>query len=802
MKKIYLSFLIILTGFATFAQLNIQFKSNLSYNGLSLSNIGGFVDSSGNEYALVGYYDGLDIVDVTDPTNPVSKFIIPGNQSDWREVKTWNGFAYITTEACCDGLQIVDLRFLPDSISTGTYTGDGPISSQLETIHALHIDDGYAYLYGSNLFNGAAVIVDLADPFFPAYQGHTVDNGGNNDSYIHDGYVRNDTLWGGYIYDGYFSVTDVSDKTAPVTLTTQTTPNNFTHNTWLSQDSRTLFTTDETNNSYLTSYDVSDISNIKELDRIQSNPGSGVIVHNTHIINVGGNDYAVTSWYKDGVVITDVGRPDNMVNVGNYDTYTQGSGPNFDGDWGVYPYLPSGNLVCSDMANGLYVLAPTYIRACYLEGIVTDSVSGVLLNNVNVAILLTPVTEQTKLNGVYKTGYASAGTYDVTFSKPGYITKTISGVVLSNGLVTNLNVQLVSIPTVTISGQVTNSINGTPVTNATVLFTNSQFNFNLTTDGAGNFSVSNFYPETYNLFSGVWNYITYCDTGLTINGSTGPINIQLTPGIYDDFTFDYGWTVSGASGNSWVREVPIATYFNGANSNPGLDVNNDCDVTCYITDNGGGGAWDNDVDGGNTVLTSPVFNPTYYVDPEINYSRWFANLGNNGGGSPDDTLTVKLSNGTTTVTLETVLNNTPQNGTWVNKKYNIASLLPVTSTMQLIVETADYGPTFNVVEGGLDKFFISEGPQSVKENGSNLFALTASPNPFNTEISIHYKMNILVNKAEIMVTDLTGRVMEKTPISASEGNFITGKKLSPGVYFVSISNEKGQSSIIKLVKTK
>jgi hypothetical protein len=47
------------------------------------------------------------------------------------------------------------------------------------------------------------------------------------------------------------------------------------------------------------------------------------------------------------------------------------------------------------------------------------------------------------LDGNYKTGYATAGTYNVKFSKTGYFPKTISGILLTNGIVTALNVQLV-----------------------------------------------------------------------------------------------------------------------------------------------------------------------------------------------------------------------------------------------------------------------------------------------------------------------------------------------------------------------
>ena len=93
---------------------------------------------------------------------------------------------------------------------------------------------------------------------------------------------------------------------------------------------RILFTTDEVNSSYVASYDITDLSNIKELSKIQLNPGSGSIVHNTHTIN----NYEVVSWYKDGIAIIDVSHPDNMIITGYYDTYTQGSGGGFNGCWG------------------------------------------------------------------------------------------------------------------------------------------------------------------------------------------------------------------------------------------------------------------------------------------------------------------------------------------------------------------------------------------------------------------------------------------------------------------------------------
>ncbi|MEY4111414.1 MAG: hypothetical protein RLZZ46_1770, partial [Bacteroidota bacterium] len=367
---------------------NIQLAGTLTYpQGVVMSNIGGYVDSLGNEYALVGTSEGLSIVDVTNPAVPVEVAAIPGPNSIWREVKTWQKYAYVTTEGGAQGLQIVDLSNLPDASNIPYQTWQpfvsaGSSGQTLETIHALHIEDGFVYLYGSNNGNTTGgpidgiVIADLSDPWNPTVAGLF------DQYYIHDGYVRNDTVWGGAIYNGFFSVIDVTDKANPVVLQTQQTPSVFTHNTWLSDNSRYLFTTDEVSDSYLGVYDINDLSNITEMDRIQSqNPGSLSIVHNTHILN----DYAVTSWYTDGVVITDGHRPGNLVNVGWYDTSPL-TGDGFNGCWGVYPFLPSGNLVASDIEGGLYVLTPTYVRAAYLEGTVTDSICGDPLAGVTVTI--------------------------------------------------------------------------------------------------------------------------------------------------------------------------------------------------------------------------------------------------------------------------------------------------------------------------------------------------------------------------------------------------------------------------------
>jgi choice-of-anchor B domain-containing protein len=453
--------------------MNVQFRSNLPYGAtVDLSNIWGYVDSLGNEYAIVGTQTGVSIVDVTNPTNPIVKFSIAGTNSFWREVQVWGKYAYVTTEGCCNGLQIINLSNLPASVNSKFWTGSGAVAGQITRIHTVHVRDGYAYLNGSQIFGGAALIVSLADPWNPVYVGNTAMSLSGTSRYVHDCYVKNDTLWGAHIYGGFFSVINIANKTAPVLIATQTTPNNFTHNIWMADNgTKVVFTTDEVSNSYLASYDVSNTGNIQQLDRLQGTPGSGSIIHNTYIRN----SYAINSYYKDGITIVDVSRPDNMITVGRYDTYTQGAGNGFNGAWGVYPYLPSGNILVSDIDNGLFVLTPTYIRAGYLEGNVKDSCSNLPLSNVSVTITGgTHHAELSKLNGDYKTGTAVAGLYTVTFSKTGYTSKVFTNVSLQNGQLTSLNVSLKPTTAVNLTAGVPSNVlcNGAATGGVTITTTN------------------------------------------------------------------------------------------------------------------------------------------------------------------------------------------------------------------------------------------------------------------------------------------------------------------------------------------
>ena len=99
-----------------------------------------------------------------------------------------------------------------------------------------------------------------------------VELGQYNDTYLHDGMARGDTLWGSAIYNGQLQAIDVSDPTDPKLVGSASTPSQFTHNAWVSDDGTHVFTTDEVGGGYIGSFDVTDLENIVEVDRIQSSP--------------------------------------------------------------------------------------------------------------------------------------------------------------------------------------------------------------------------------------------------------------------------------------------------------------------------------------------------------------------------------------------------------------------------------------------------------------------------------------------------------------------------------------------------
>lgn len=603
----------ILSFFSLQAQVQLNKLGQVTYIE-GLNDIWGYVDASGNEYALVGLKNGVSIVDVTNPANPQEVQFVEGlAYSIWRDIKTWQHYAYVVHDSfsgSSDGLMVIDMNQLGSENAVSRYYG---LNDTISSVHNLWIDEfGKLFLLGYNSKNSVpsnkrgALILDLAqNPLTPPIVG------AYSEQYLHDAYVRNNIMYGSEVYKGQFSVVDISNPAEPILLATQPTPGLFTHNVWLSDNSQILFTTDEKNDEYLAAYDIGDLSDIKETARYQSSVGENVMPHNAHVYN----DYVVISYYKDGVRIVDGNNPDNLVEVAYYDTSPL-SGSGSQGCWGAYPFLPSGNILASDREEGLFVLAPHYERAAYVEGHISNAQTNVPLVNVEVSVENYHAKTGSDFQGFYKTG-AIAGNYDITFSLKGFIPKTIN-IDLNAENTTTLDVSLDPIPKMTGYVEVLRySSPNTALANARVEISNDLATYSALTDENGIATFAEMYEGTYALVAGKWGY----DIRKLNNENFMPANDTLTLELYfydcfnciesyvDDFALDLGWEVwQNADNGNWTREKPVPVVQGENTLVPGIDATDDYGNQCYMTGNAETPTpISDDLDGGSSILLSPEF---------------------------------------------------------------------------------------------------------------------------------------------------------------------------------------------------
>ena len=374
----------------------MELGSQIGYN-VAVNDVWGWDDGNGNEFAIVGLRDGVSIVNVTDPYNAYEVERIFGINSNWRDIKSWKDHVYVSNESG-DGITVIDMSQLPSSAPSFQWEPTIPGLGTLSEAHNLYVDEnGVLHVSGSNLNSGGAIFVDVdTDPVNPEVIGWGVP------IYNHDLYARGDTLYASEIREGDFAIYDISDKNNVIPLARQQTPFNFTHNAWLSDNSKVLFTTDERGNAPVAAYDISDLDNITLLDEYRplTSLGTSTVPHNVHTWN----DYLIISYYTDGGRVVDASRPTNLIEVGNFDSFFGGDG-GFSGVWGAFPFLPSRTVLLSDRGNGLVVTVPTYKRACWLEGTVTEKGSGLPLQGVSVEINSTQANMASTANdGTYETG--------------------------------------------------------------------------------------------------------------------------------------------------------------------------------------------------------------------------------------------------------------------------------------------------------------------------------------------------------------------------------------------------------------
>jgi choice-of-anchor B domain-containing protein len=375
-------------------QINVQppnpYYEDNTTTGTLYNGIWGYAAGS-REYALQCNSFGLHIIDVTDPAAPfrvqyidMSGGVNPPKGRIWRDVDihldppSGKTYAYVGAQSNGD-LWVVDLSYLSSSAPQGVDSNPIPpagIADRGRTNygHTLFVNDGLGLLFMNSANNattlGCQIFDLLQNPFDPPLIASW--SGSGHD--CHDSYARANVPGSGgkdllYVAEGYairYRVIDITNVRASGTTAlvgeSPTVSGIYSHSNWLDDDSHYLYAFEEFNVRDIGVYDVSNPASPTQVTSFQ---WSGDATGNSRIHNgqVRGK-YLITAYYEAGLRVFDISNPVNPVEVGKYETWRDPDGDgtfnqtitgNYNGAWNVHVFLPSGNVLLSDMKSGTFI---------------------------------------------------------------------------------------------------------------------------------------------------------------------------------------------------------------------------------------------------------------------------------------------------------------------------------------------------------------------------------------------------------------------------------------------------------------
>jgi hypothetical protein len=324
------------------------------------SDIWGYA-ANGREYAILGSNRHILFLDVTNPASPnLIRQFGPFTSTSWREFKTYGHYAYAVSDGADNtGLRIFDLRYLPDSVVQVRQT-----TAFFNTCHMPFIDEANGRLYcaGTNTQNGGIIVLDLTSrPDSPSI----VINQGLPGGYVHDLYVKNNIIYASHIYGGTIAIYNCTGSSCSGQLSSYTT-GGLNHSSWMHPSGTWMVNAIESAGhpmysiplSNPTSFNSGGVRRFKSVTLREQYPGgnasdTGSIAHNPYFVG----NLIFASYYTDGVQVFNAADPANIRRIAYFDTdrgHTSYS-PGFRGCWGVYPFLPSQNILASDIQSGLWI---------------------------------------------------------------------------------------------------------------------------------------------------------------------------------------------------------------------------------------------------------------------------------------------------------------------------------------------------------------------------------------------------------------------------------------------------------------
>lgn len=354
--------------FDLMAQINLsQFGNSVGGN-----DIWGWTDpATGTEYALFGRREGVSFIDISVPTSPRIVGFLPTETtaSRWRDVKVYQDYAFVVSEASGHGMQVFDLSQLRDVApdQTTTFTPSA-VYTDFGNAHNIVINEQhpFAYVVGTSTFSGGPHIIDISDPLNPTFAGGFSEQGYTHDAQVitYNGpdvdYVGRELYIGSN--EDKVVMLDVTDKANVIEISEVDYPNvGYTHQGWLTEDHRYFIANDELDesnvgfNTRTLLFDFTDLDNPTFSGTFSGD--TGAIDHN---LFVKGNEVFLSN-YTRGIRVADISNiaSANLVDTGSFDTFPENNNTSFNGVWSIYPYFNSNNIIISDIDGGLFIIRRT-----------------------------------------------------------------------------------------------------------------------------------------------------------------------------------------------------------------------------------------------------------------------------------------------------------------------------------------------------------------------------------------------------------------------------------------------------------
>lgn len=347
-----------------------------------------FADLFGDgDLAVLGTYgcNGAFIFDVSNPDAPTLKnWYNPSPQQQFLEAIVLGNRGYFGSGIGGDGVHIVDLTDPANPVLLGkvnSTTGGG-----YNTIHEMMVfDQGNSRYLLENSNSTANVNLKIIDVTNPAQPVLKWDFQSGTGGWIHAMHIRGTKAYFSAFNSSKVDIYNIANLAtqAPAILGSVAIGSTTNHSTWTNESGEYLYSARETTNGDVRVYDVRNpaqpllIRSVKAAD-LNIN---AITPHNPVVM---GNKLYV-AWYQAGTQVFDITDPTNPVRVGQYDSYQPEFAPSeaelkllsesepwdivcgsanfsnalptsYGGNWAVYPFLGEDRVLMGDLTTGLLIV--------------------------------------------------------------------------------------------------------------------------------------------------------------------------------------------------------------------------------------------------------------------------------------------------------------------------------------------------------------------------------------------------------------------------------------------------------------